>query len=307
MTKPFFVLAMSVCIVAGTGCLKQTRIERVLPTPQATATLDELIGKLKTFGNIHTMKSTVEMRLSVAMDQKKTRAKPGKGKNKIREVQEFTEVSGFVLIERPNKIRTVAEVPLVRSTAFDMVSDGIEFKVHIPPKNKFLLGHTMVHGSPQERIDRVRPQHLLEAILLDPPRDDEPYRMVENFLFGKRSYQIIHLMSSEQDGILTLSRKIWFDRAGFYVVRVQGFDNLGNLVADISYTGWSETKGLPYPETVFLSRPQDGYEVQIRIVDPGLNESLSERSFELIPPKGIKIERIGKSRETPVEETEQRD
>ncbi len=271
----------------------RTRVERALPSAQATATIEELTEKLEAFGAIRTMKATVELRLSVVTDEQAARRKGGEADGDLRRVQEFTEVRGFILIERPAKIRTIAELPVLKSKAFDMVSDGTEFKVHIPPKNRFLIGNAATNGSSKRRIDRVRPQHLLEAVLIGPPRESEPHHMLENVLYGDRAYQVVHLMGSGVEGKLRLSRKIWFDRTGFHIARMQAFDDRADLVTDAFYTEWSEEKGLPYPRTVFLSRPKDGYEIQLRIVKPGLNESLSERSFELNAPKGVEIERIG--------------
>ena len=239
------------------------------------------------------MKSTVELRLSVVTDDEAGAGKRGEADSDLRRVREFTEVRGFVLIERPAKIRTIAELPVVKSTAFDMVSDGVEFRVHIPPKNRFIVGNAATNGSSKKRIDRVRPQHLLEALLVDPPRQSEPRRMLENVLYGDRSYQVVHLMSSGTEGKLRLSRKIWFDRDGFRIARIQVFDKQADLVTDAFYSDWAESEGLPYPGTVFLARPKDGYQVQLRIVKPGLNEPLSDRSFELKAPQGVDIERIG--------------
>ena len=287
-----------VCVGAGTSCLVRARVERALPTAQATATIEELTEKLEAFGGIRTMKATVELRLSVVTEDQGDTGKRGGEDGDLRRVREFTEVRGFILIERPAKIRTIAELPVVKSKAFDMVSDGTEFKVHIPPKNRFLVGNAAASGPSERRIDRVRPQHLLEAVLVDPPRESESHRMLENVLYGERAYQVVHLMSGGADGKLRLSRKIWFDRGGFHIARMQAFDEGADLVTDAFYTEWGEAEGLPYPGTVFLSRPKDGYEVQLRIVKPGLNEKLSERSFELKAPKGVEIERIGDTPES---------
>lgn len=282
-----------VCVGAATGCLGRTRVDRSVSTPKATATVEELTEKLEVFGGIRTMKSTVELRLAVVTNEQSSKKRKAKSNRKIQKVQEFTEVKAFILIERPASIRTIAEVPVVKSKAFDMVSDGIEFKVYIPPTNRFLIGPEAIAESPKERVDRVRPQHLLEAVLIDPPRENESYRMLENVLHGKRAYQIVHLMGKDENGKVKLLRKIWFDRSDLEIARIQMFDDLADLVSDVSYTEWSTAKELPYPQTIFLMRPKDGYEVQIRVLNPGLNEPLSKRSFELEAPMGIKIERIG--------------
>ena len=296
-----------VCVGAGTSCLVRTRVERALPSAHATATIEELSEKLEVFGRIRTMKSTVELRLSVVTEDQANQGKSGGGESELRRVQEFTEVRGFILIERPAKIRTIAELPVVKSKAFDMVSDGIEFKVHIPPKNRFLVGNATTNGLSKRRVDRVRPQHLLEAVLIDPPRENEPHRMLENVLYGDRAYQIVHLMRAGAEGKLTLSRKIWFDRDGFHIARMQAFSKQADLMTDAFYTDWREVDGLPYPGTIFLSRPKDGYEVQLRIVKPGLNKKLAEHSFELKAPKGVEIERIGDTAESPPEKADGHD
>ena len=282
------VLALLVCIGATTACIVRTRTERVRPVALRTATIEELTEKLRVFGGIQTMKSTVDLRLSVALDEQ------AEGETKIRD---FTEVRGFILIRRPSSIRMIAELPVVKTRAFDMVSDGKNFKVHIPQKKRFLVGNAASEATSENRVDRVRPQHLLEALLIDPPRENEKHQFLENLLEGRHSYQIIHLLTNGAAGKLHLSRKLWFDRARAEIVRQQVFDEKADLVTDVYYSEWVLEESLPFPGTIFLSRPKDGYELEVRITKAGLNETIPERSFELEPPKGVDVERIGEDPE----------
>ena len=275
------------CIGTTTACIVRTRAEKVRPVALRTATLEELTEKLRVFGGIQTMKSAVDLRLSVALDEQ------AEGERKIRD---FTEVRGFILIRRPSSIRTIAELPVVKTRAFDMVSDGQNFKVHIPQKKRFLVGNAASETS-KNRVDRVRPQHILEALLIDPPRENEKHQFLENVLEGRHSYQIIHLLTNGAGGKLNLSRKLWFDRAGSEIVRQQVFDAKADLVTDVYYSEWALEKSLPFPGTIFLSRPKDGYELKVRITKAGLNETIPERGFELEPPKGVDVERIGEDPE----------
>ena len=111
------VLALLVCIGATTACIVRTRTERVRPVALRTATIEELTEKLRVFGGIQTMTSPVDLRLSVALDEQ------AEGERKIRD---FTEVRGFILIRRPSSIRMIAELPVLKTRAFDMVSDAKE-------------------------------------------------------------------------------------------------------------------------------------------------------------------------------------
>ena len=279
-------MALLVCIGTTTACIVRTRTEKARPVALRTATLEELIEKLRMFGGIQTMKSTVDLRLSVALDDE------AEDEKKIRD---FTEVRGFILIRRPSSIRTIAELPVVKTRAFDMVSDGKSFKVHIPPKKRFLVGNAASEAASEKRVDRVRPQHILEALLIDPPRENEKHRFLENDREGRHSYQIVHLLKNGAAGKLHLSRKLWFDREGSEIVRQQVFDAKADLVTDVIYSEWALEESLPFPGRIFLSRPKDGYELEVRITKAGLNESIPDRGFELEPPKGQDVERIGEA------------
>ena len=60
-------------------------------------------------------------------------------------------------------LRMIGQMPVVRNTAFDMVSNGQEFKVSIPPKNKFVIGTNSVDNyQPQQRLENPRPQHIYD-------------------------------------------------------------------------------------------------------------------------------------------------
>jgi outer membrane lipoprotein-sorting protein len=48
---------------------------------------------------------------------------------------------------------------------------------------------------------------------------------------------------------------------------------------------------------VFISRPLDGYDLQVRILKVTLNGSVPGDAFELTPPPGTKVERIDEAAE----------
>ena len=281
-------MALLVCIGTTTACIVRTRTEKMRPVALRTATLEELTEKLRVFGGIRTMKSTADLRLSVALDEE------AEGERKIRD---FTEVRGFILIRRPSSIRTIAELPVLKTRAFDMVSDGQTFKVYIPQKKRFLVGNAASEAASENRAERVRPRHILEALLIDPPREDENHHFLENTQEGRDSYQIIHLLRNGAEGKLKLSRKLWFDRARLEIVRQQVFDAKADLVTDVYYSEWGLEDSLPFPGRIFLSRPKDGYELEIRIAKAGLNEDIPERGFVLEPPQGVDVERLGEDPE----------
>lgn len=271
------------CLGTATSCLVRTRRVEPAPVVLNKVTIEELIAKLRRFGEIRTMKATVEFRLAVKSDDHST-------------VTEYTEVPGFALIRRPSMIRTQAMLPVVGTTVFEMVSDGETYRVHLPSKKRFLIGDAQAVPRNGTREEKVRPQHILEALLIDPPRDYELYASLENTVVGNRAYQVIYLLGDGGTRNLVLSRKFWFDRVDLSISRQQVFDENGDVVTDARYRAWAEQDSLPYPRVVRISRPQEGYDLQVRVIEPGLNAEVADESFELEPPKGIKVERVGGTR-----------
>ena len=56
------------------------------------------------------------------------------------EITEYKDVRGFILFRRPADIRIQAQYPVVRALAFDMVSNGNQFRFYLPAKNRFVIG-----------------------------------------------------------------------------------------------------------------------------------------------------------------------
>ena len=55
-------------------------------------------------------------------------------------IQQYHEVNGFILAQKPSDIRVIGQVPIVGKNIFDMESDGKVFHIFIPSKNQFLVG-----------------------------------------------------------------------------------------------------------------------------------------------------------------------
>src|SRR5205807_6403523 len=120
-----------------------------------TATKGELIAYINSQASkIQSMQATVDIATAVGG------AKKGK-------VTEYQEIRGYVLARKPAMLRMIGLLPIIRNTAFDMVSDGQEFKVSIPPKNRFVVGRNdLVTPNPQQPLENLRPQVIYDALLL---------------------------------------------------------------------------------------------------------------------------------------------
>src|SRR5437762_11031810 len=138
------------------GCLFHThRVEQNPTIALKASTKPELIAYINSqAGKIQSMQATVDIDTAVGG------AKKGK-------VTEYQQIRGYVLARKPAMLRMIGLLPILRNTAFDMVSDGQEFKVSIPPKNRFVVGRNdVVIPNPQQPLENLRPQIIYDALLL---------------------------------------------------------------------------------------------------------------------------------------------
>src|SRR4029077_4072451 len=93
---------------------------------------------------------------------------PALGTTEKSRVTEYKDVRGYILFRKPSDIRIIGLYPVVRNTAFDMVSNGSDFKLYVPVKNRFLVGSNEVQRPSENTLENLRPQHFLEALLVRP-------------------------------------------------------------------------------------------------------------------------------------------
>jgi hypothetical protein len=213
------------------GCLFRTRkIERRLSNaPLKTATQQELISYINTqAAAIKSMQATVDIDTSVG-DEKK-------GK-----ITDYKQIRGYVLARKPAMLRMIGLYPIVRNTAFDMVSDGTDFKLWVPGKNKFVVGRNNLE--PQntgQKLENLRPQAIYEAILLGAVDPDNEIAVRENeyeTVLDAKGHRVdqpdyeVNIVRKGPRGWF-LSRKIAFSRIDLMPRNLRIYDEEGNVATE---------------------------------------------------------------------------
>ncbi len=157
LKSPFLSVTLFLALLPTTGCLFRTRPveDRYSKTPLRESTQQGLIDAINQQAEaIRTLKATVDIDSSA-------------GGIKKGHVTDYKEIRGYVLAKKPDALHMIGLMPFVRTTAFDMVSDGKEFKLWIPPKNKFVVGENQVTTpSISQPMENIRPQNIYEALLI---------------------------------------------------------------------------------------------------------------------------------------------
>jgi hypothetical protein len=269
--------------VFACGCpktvTKTTNVPATARPVAQEATQDQILDRYNALArNLQSLDSTVEL-------------KPTAGSAYTGVISEYHEVKAFLLASRPYNIRMIGQVPVVGKTVFDMASNGKDFEVSIPPKNRFLTGPVSLNRPSSKPIENLRPQHLVDAVLWPEIRKEEVTLYEEFNDESARYYILTVLRGGYQSEIL---HKIWFDRADLHLVRLQTYGPKGALLSDVRYSNWqppdTTTNSLAeYPRSIRIDRPHDEYRLDLAFTNVSLNETLTPDRFELKPPEGFEV------------------
>jgi outer membrane lipoprotein-sorting protein len=270
-----------------TGCLFRSRkVERqVSSAPLKSATQQELIDWINSQASkIKTLQATVDIDTSVGGAQR--------GK-----ITDYKQIRGYILVRKPAMLRMIGLMPIVRNRAFDMVSDGKEFKLWIPPKNKFVVGRNdVVSHNTAQPLESVRPQAIYDALLL-PEITQEEIAVLENgyetvtdakhHRVDQPDYELDVIRKGERGWYL--SRKIVFGRTDLLPHRQLLYNQNGELITDAQYENYKDYGGVSFATRISIYRPQEEYDITLTIVKLQLNQPLSNDQFALQPPPGAEI------------------
>ncbi len=277
-------LLATLCFLSllSAGCLSKTRKVTPPPATLLDASLDDLLAELRRLGSLQSMKATVDLQLSYLNDAR------------TKETQ-LRDVRGFVLARRPDDIRVQAQVPVTGGRAFDMAANGSTFRVYLPWKGRFFEGDTKALRS-EKRTENIRPQHVLEALLPEPPTEDE-LCVMDRVTEGPRHFYVVQMLVRRPGEGLRIRRKAWFDRTTLRMARMEVRNEEEEVISLARYRAWTDEFGEVFPREVVMTRPLEGYDLAVRFIKPGLNEEVPDDSFELEAPAGVEVERVGEEQD----------
>ncbi len=233
-------------------------------------------------------------------------------------IEQYHEVSGFILAARPADIRVIGQAPVVGKNIFDMVSDGSTFTIYIPSRNKFIVGPANLERRAEKPIENLRPQHLVDALFWPPITEGTPV-LFEEGSEGASQFYVLTVVKTETAPSAALpgdagsvasnqqsssqrpasnweiARKIWFDRANLRVSRIENFGSGGKVASDVTYANWQTTGATSYPWQIDVTRPSDDYQLQITIKKLTVNEPIATNRFSLPQPPGTDLINLGEN------------
>jgi outer membrane lipoprotein-sorting protein len=288
MRRSRWALILFVAVLSTTGCVFRTRPveEQYSKAPLKEASQQALIDSINQQAQtIRSLKATVDIDTSA-------------GGAKKGHVTDYKEIRGYVLARKPAMLHMIGLLPIVRTTAFDMVSNGQDFKVWIPSRNRFVVGRndTQVEN-PEQAMENIRPQNIYDALLIHSIHEPE-IAVLENgyeILHDAKGHRVLQddyeliviRKTGENDGVLT--RKIVFGRIDLKPHRQFIYDEQGKLTTDAHYADYKDYDGVSFASRIEIYRPQEEYDITLNMLKTEINTALTDEQFVLDQPPGAEV------------------
>jgi outer membrane lipoprotein-sorting protein len=247
-----------------------------------TATRDQLAARVAEFYNaINSFQATVDMTPTV-------------GSVYTSSITEIKDVRAFILFRKPSFIYIQGQYPVVRSKAFEMASDGKDFRVYFPAKSAFFMGANSAPATSKNKLENLRPEAFLSSMLIQPADPaNEATALVDATDEDNALYILYFARLGKSGEFQGIARGVWFDRIDLSIVRQTVYDDAGTLVSDTRYSKWQTWDGVRFPAHIDLNRDKDGYGVVLDVKDMKMNIELAEDKFVLNRPEGAQLQVIG--------------
>jgi outer membrane lipoprotein-sorting protein len=298
MRKWRWKLCLLAVLPALTGCLRHTRkVEKEhLAGPVLDADLTQLVnGVNQRYNAIQTLSATVEIAASTggAVQGKQT---------------DYTSFRGYILLRKPEMLRVLGLVPVLRTRMFDLASNGQTFKLLIPPKSRAIEGSNTVTKLSSNALENLRPQFFFNSVLVPAITPDQlayvsqDQRLLRNpktkDLVDTPEYAL-HIMVEKAPSqtrapvhVAEPVRVIRFSRLDLLPVEQDVYDTAGNVTTRVTYFHYQNFGNTRYPSRIVIDRPMESYSIALTIEKLTVNQPLPEDQFQLKIPPGIHIEEL---------------
>lgn len=211
-------------------------------------------------------------------------------------LQSYRSAPGYLLLKKADRLRLNVQNPITRTTIVDLASVEDRFVVWLPRDNRLYEGRNSAAGFELDSgpTFSARPLHILEAIMPASVARDGPRVRVslKEERDAANKYYILSLYRDAQDDRLEPIRDIWIERANLTVARQEFFTPAGEIVSNVTYSGWTEAGPSQMPLRIVIDRPVDGYSLDLQFKSWNVNPDLPQDAFTLQPPQGAERVRL---------------
>src|SRR3984885_3564005 len=281
-----------------TGCLSHTRSlqKPIVAGPVLNADAVQLVEAVnRRYDQVTSLSATVDFAASVG------------GAHKGQET-DYTSIHGYIRLRKPQMLRVLGYLPVVRLRAFDLASDGQNFTMLIPPHSRAILGSNSVTTPAANPMENLRPEVFFDSILIRSISADSIVSLTNSSqtklepktkqLIEQPEYDLTVLKPgarSSSPGLPQLGtplRVIHFNRINLLPTGQDVYNAAGDLETQVVYGPYQDFNGTQFPGTITIDRLLDELRITLTVEKLVLNQPLADDQFELKVPADYKIQKL---------------
>jgi outer membrane lipoprotein-sorting protein len=290
------LLALAVPVL--TGCLSHTR-KLQQPTLAGVALNADAVQLVEAvnhrYDQVNSLTATVDFAASVG------------GAHRGQQT-DYTSVHGFILFRKPQMLRVLGLVPVLRTHAFDLASNGHTFTLLIPPRNRAIQGSTAVAKPAANPLENLRPAIFLDSIVIEHIASDRIVSLT-NSSSTKLDVKTKQLIETPQYELTVLNpgrtasppglpqvdkplRVIHFSRVDLMPTEQDIYNSEGTRETQVLYGPYQDFNGIQFPSTITINRPLDEYRITLTVEKVTFNIPLPDDQFQEKVPAGYKVQKM---------------
>ena len=274
------------------GCLVRThRVQQaVAPSVVKDAAAEQLVAIVNaTNARMKSLKANVTFQVSV-------------GGSKKGKVTDYTSLSGYILLRAPQMLRVLGLLPVVRTPAFDLASDGESFNLLVPHNNKAYTGLNTMQEPSANPIENLRPGIFFDTMILPQigPNDLVYRTTVSHDVVDAKTHKLVQLPEYELAVVhqkqgsqeLISDRRIRFDRTTLLPSGIDIYDGSGQIQTSARYSDYQNFGEERYPATITISRPLEEYQIVIAIQKLTVDQEIADNQFQVKIPSTYTVVKL---------------
>ena len=201
-------------------------------------------------------------------------------------ITDYPALPGYIFFRKPDQIHVRANVPYAGSLAFDMVSDGANFRFLLNKNGKTLFqGPNSAPANSANKMENLRPDAFLGSMLIHPFDPATELLMMKDETDEEVAFYRLEFNRRGPNNTVVPGREIWFDREDLNIVRQKVYTDKGDIISDTAYSAWQLFNRVSFPAHIDINRRIDGYGVAIEVNKEKMqmNKELTDAQFELTP------------------------
>ncbi|HEY0306825.1 MAG TPA: hypothetical protein VGB94_01570, partial [Acidobacteriaceae bacterium] len=224
------------------------------------------------------------------------------GGSKTGNVTDYTALNGYILLRKPSDMRVLLLVPVLHTTAMDMVSDGTDFKMFIKAKNRAIVGTETVTEPSKNPLENLRPSIFRDSLLVKGVSGDDLVSMTSDtqILISEDKKHATELLDYDLNILrrkgtsnqLETLRVIHINRTTLLPYQQDIYDEKGRLATIATYDKYEAFGDVQMPTSLVIKRPLDEYQIQMTVNKLTLNQTMGDDQFALKIPENIPVQKM---------------